>query len=212
VLFGLVEKKLTNMLEINNDKFNELLDNKEIFFIQIGANDGVSVDPIHNLVKKNNWSGILFEPGKDAFESLVKNYDGYTNLTFVNAAVSNYDGKGELFCGTTTPHFTLNELKAKHMFDVEPTAIEVEIISPKTIVEKYNIKNIDLLQIDAEGHDFTIIKSFPFDVIKPKIIRYEYVNLTYDEMEADGADEFLKQHGYTSYINRTEGDIVAILN
>ena len=60
------------MLEINNDEFNELLDGKELFFIQIGANDGISVDPIHNLVKKNNWTGILFEPGKDAFGDLIK--------------------------------------------------------------------------------------------------------------------------------------------
>jgi|694.fasta_scaffold28343_11 FkbM family methyltransferase len=200
------------MLEINNDEFNELLDGKELFFIQIGANDGISVDPIHNLVKKNNWTGILFEPGKDAFGDLIKNYHGHTNLTFVNAAVSNYDGRGELFCGTTTPHFTLNELKAKHMFDVEPTLVEVDIMSPKTIIDKYSVKKVDLLQIDAEGHDFTIIKAFPFDLIKPKIIRYEYVNLNYDEIDAEGADKFLKQYGYTSFINRTEGDIVAILN
>jgi FkbM family methyltransferase len=183
-----------------------------LFFIQIGANDGISVDPIHNLVKKNNWTGILFEPGKDAFGDLIKNYHGHTNLTFVNAAVSNYDGRGELFCGTTTPHFTLNELKAKHMFDVEPTLVEVDIMSPKTIIDKYSVKKVDLLQIDAEGHDFTIIKAFPFDLIKPKIIRYEYVNLNYDEIDAEGADKFLKQYGYTSFINRTEGDIVAILN
>ena len=200
------------MLEINNDEFNELLDGKELFFIQIGANDGISVDPIHNLVKKNNWTGILFEPGKDAFGDLIKNYHGHTNLTFVNAAVSNYDGRGELFCGTTTPHFTLNELKAKHMFDVEPTLVEVDIMSPKTIIDKYSVKKVDLLQIDAEGHDFTIIKAFPFDLIKPKIIRYEYVNLNYDEIDAEGADKFLKHYGYTSFINRTEGDIVAILN
>jgi hypothetical protein len=98
------------------------------------------------------------------------------------------------------------------MFDVEPTLVEVDIMSPKTIIDKYSVKKVDLLQIDAEGHDFTIIKAFPFDLIKPKIIRYEYVNLNYDEIDAEGADKFLKQYGYTSFINRTEGDIVAILN
>jgi len=197
------------MLDINNSEFNELLDNtKNIFFLQIGANDGISDDPIHNLIKKNNWTGILFEPGKDAFDELIKNYNGYENLTFVNAAVSNYDGRGKLFCGTTTPHFTLNELKAKVMFCIEPIPVEVEIVCPETIIKNYNIKNIDLLQIDAEGHDFTIIKAFPFDVIKPKIIRYEYVNLAYDDYD----DTFLKQHGYTEYIDRTGGDIIAILN
>jgi FkbM family methyltransferase len=201
------------MLHINNDEFNKLLDNNsDIFFLQIGANDGISVDPIHNLVKKNRWKGILFEPGKVAYEELINNYSGVDHLIFVNSAVSNYDGKGELFCGTTTPHFTLNKLKAEHMFDVEPIAVEVDIVSPRTIIDYYGIKNLDLLQIDAEGHDFTIIKAFPFEIIKPKIIRYEYINLNYDEISQEDANDFLKQYGYTSYINVTEGDIIAILD
>lgn len=199
------------MLEFNNTIFDKLLDNKSVFFIQIGANNGISSDPIHNLIIKNNWSGILFEPGAHAFAELTETYKNFPNLTLINSAVSNYDGVGNLFCGTTTPHFTLNELKATHMFDVEPTAVEVNILSPKTIVETYDIKNLDLLQIDAEGHDFTIIKAFPFHVVKPSIIRYEYVNLYYDGMEVDECNDFLQQQGYTSYINKDAGDIISIL-
>jgi FkbM family methyltransferase len=200
------------MLTITNDEFNKLFDNKtNIFFIQIGANDGVTVDPIQNLVKNNKWKGLLFEPGVEAFNDLKKNYAEVDDLIFVNSAVSNFDGRGKLFCGTTTPHFTLNQNKAIDMFDVSPNEIEVSIISPKSIIENYNIKNIDLLQIDVEGHDFTILQAFPFELIKPSVIRFEYINLSYDNANIDIVDSFLSKNGYDSFICYECGDIVSIL-
>ena len=201
------------LLPITNEEFYKLFENKEnVFFVQIGANDGMTADPIQKIVKEKNWSGVLFEPGKNAFNDLLKNYDGYNNLTFVNAAVSNFTGKGKLFCGTTTPHFTLNKNKAVDMFDVVPSEVEVDIIDPKTIIEKYSITKIDLLQIDVEGHDYTILQAFPFDIIKPQVIRFEFVNLNYDGVDAHVAAKFLSQFGYTSYIYREGGDIISILN
>ncbi len=35
---------------------------KDLHFIQIGANDGVTNDPIHDLVKSYHWKGVLVEP------------------------------------------------------------------------------------------------------------------------------------------------------
>ena len=57
--------------EVSCNKINNL------FFLQIGANDGVSDDPINALVRKYNWSGILVEPGSEAFIDLQNNYKDY---------------------------------------------------------------------------------------------------------------------------------------
>jgi FkbM family methyltransferase len=201
------------ILPITNEEFYKLFDNKtDVFFVQIGANDGITADPIQKIVKEKNWSGILFEPGKDAFKDLLKNYEGYDNLKFINAAVSNYNGKGKLFCGTTTPHFTLNQNKAIDMFDVTPTEVEVDVVHPKNIILENNITKIDLLQIDVEGHDFTILQAFPYDLVKPEIIRFEFVNLNYDGVGVNEVSTFLSELNYTSYINREGGDIISILN
>ena len=201
------------ILSMSDEQFIKLFDNKEnVFFVQIGANDGITADPIQKIVKEKKWSGILFEPGVDAFNDLLKNYQGYEGLTFVNSAVSNYNGRGKLFCGTTTPHFTLNHNKAVDMFDVVPTEVEVNVIHPKNIVTEYHIQKVDLLQIDVEGHDFTILQSFPFDILKPEIIRFEFVNLNYDGVDVSHVVTFLSEFNYTSYINRESGDIISILN
>jgi FkbM family methyltransferase len=191
---------------MTNKEFNNLFkDNEDVFFIQIGANDGKSLDPIYELVNTGNWSGVLYEPGESAYNELIKNYENNKNLIFEKKAVSTYDGEGELFCGTTNQHFTLNFEHAKYMFDVEPQSLKVEIVSPKTILEKYNIKKLDLLMIDVEGHDFEIIKAFPFEIIKPKVIRFEYMHL-----KAEEPIGYLESNGYECYFN-SDGDIIAIL-
>ena len=93
---------------ITNQDFSNLFNNHDkVFFIQIGANNGLTVDPLNNLIKTNSgWSGILFEPGVDAFEELKKTYSESNELILINSAVSDFDGKTILYCGETTPHFT----------------------------------------------------------------------------------------------------------
>ena len=41
-------------------------------------------------------------------------------------------------------------------------------------MKTYKIKKIDLLQIDTEGYDAEIILNIDFDLMKPKIIRFEH--------------------------------------
>lgn len=199
--------------KITNEKFSELfVENLPVFFIQIGANNGLTVDPINKLIKsRKNWLGLLFEPGEVAFKELEKTYAGFDDLILINAAVSDIDGKTTLYCGETTPHFTLDKMKATHMFNVVPREIEVDVVSPKTIIENFEITNLDLLQIDTEGRDFTIIKSFINNGLLPKVIRFEYVNLNYENTNGDQVIEYLKEHGYESYYVENEGDIVSIL-
>ncbi|MFY9287282.1 MAG: FkbM family methyltransferase, partial [Alphaproteobacteria bacterium] len=70
----------------------------DVYFIQIGAMDGVSYDPIHKHVKKQKWKGLLFEPIPDMFVKLQNNYRDCSGLTFVNAAIADYEGAIEMMC------------------------------------------------------------------------------------------------------------------
>src|SRR6266700_5808911 len=64
-----------------------------VFFVQIGANDGMHGDPLRSLILKHaSWGGILVEPVPYAFERLKKNYAGRSNLHFENVAVSDCAG------------------------------------------------------------------------------------------------------------------------
>lgn len=182
---------------------------KDPFFIQIGANDGVSFDPIHHLIIKYNWKGILVEPGIEAYSALLETYSGRSDtLQFLRFAVSNYDGEINLYCGTTTPHFTVDFIKAKHMFDVEPKEVAVPCISMKTLLHKYVKNNVDILQIDAEGHDSVILENFDFDRYSPQIIRFEHVSI--EELALRKCLTTLIDLGYTIKYSTDGADIIAI--
>jgi hypothetical protein len=54
--------------------------------------------------------------------------------------------------------------------------IKVQTTTLNEIVKEYNINQIDLLHTDTEGHDFTILMNYNFN-IKPKKIMFEHKHM-----------------------------------
>jgi hypothetical protein len=71
---------------------------------------------------------------------------------------------------------------------------QVECITFDRVLDAANANKVDLLQIDAEGYDFELIKSFPFDRLKPAIVRYEHMHLS--KKQQNQCISFLKERGY----------------
>jgi FkbM family methyltransferase len=163
------------------------------FFVQIGAYDGKESDPIKDFVRERHWTGLLVEPQPDAFDRLKRNYADCPGLFFENAAISEREGTlpfyrlkdafAPLFHGD---HGTLSSLDPQHILkhlsqpidagealDVTP----VSCLPFTSLLARHAISRVDLLQIDAEGHDYEIIKTIDFKAVKPSIIRFEHANL-----------------------------------
>jgi hypothetical protein len=68
------------------------------------------------------------------------------------------------------------------------------------------LDHVDLIQIDAEGHDWPIIRSIDFTKLRPAIIRFEYRNLSI--ADADACLEFLAAHRYRFLLEPR--DIIAL--
>src|SRR5829696_1072602 len=57
----------------------------DVFFVQVGSNDGVQGDPIHDLIiSRQNWRGIFIEPISFLFSRLRKNYGDSARFVFEN--------------------------------------------------------------------------------------------------------------------------------
>jgi FkbM family methyltransferase len=173
--------------------------------IQIGSHVGNTCnDPIFNHVD-NNTKLILVEPVPFLFEQLKINYnkkfENNHNIIFINKAVSNYIGEIEMIIPSEKNDFSElpswasqlgsvnNGHALSHISNLLVEKINVETTTINEIVKEYNIKQIDLLHTDTEGHDYTILMNYNFE-IKPKKIMFEHkhmdglctVGIKYDEL------------------------------
>jgi FkbM family methyltransferase len=198
------------------------------FFMEIGAWDGIGADCFYPLVKKYKISGILIEPQEDAFRKLKENYAYHNKIFFDNIAVAEKDCIKPLYfislnSQTTTPAYASlkKEVTEKGVAFLQRNNIlpvgefsqyilskPVQCLSISTIIKKHKLNKIDILQIDTEGYEYEILKSMPFDKIKPKIIRCEYKHM--DRAGYRNSIKILKRNGYSVILHVP--DILALNN
>ncbi len=189
----------------------------KLSFIQIGANDGISSDPLYRFIKRNKVKvkGIVVEPLPDFFAKLKKNYSGFPEITAVNKAIHN--SKGEMKIYRVNPA-RLNELPAwaggiasfdpgHHRRSAIPADViieeKVECITLAELTEKYNCPAPDLLQIDTEGYDAEIILNINFERMKPAVIHFEH-NLNEGVMDKETFQKVttcLHENGYEIWLD-----------
>jgi FkbM family methyltransferase len=69
-------------------------------FLQVGAFDGRTEDPIHPLVREFGIRGIVVEPQVRMLETLRYNYADQPQVTVVNAAIADAEGSREFYSTT----------------------------------------------------------------------------------------------------------------
>ncbi|MEM7479361.1 MAG: FkbM family methyltransferase [Planctomycetota bacterium] len=185
--------------------------NRPLYFVQIGAFDGKTGDPLFKLVKSQGWNGILVEPQPDAFKALKANYDSQSGLQFFQVAVGPENGQisfytrqsGEARVASTQKHLIVKPGHAVN--DVEEIKVPCWTFD-KLLCEAEAPQQIDLLQIDAEGFDFEIIKSIDFEDCRPTILRFEHVVMSAQDTNdcltllADQGYRFLLENDDTTAI------------
>lgn len=166
--------------------------------IQIGAHVGnTRNDPLFQNVD-NSTKLILVEPVPFLFNQLKKNYtDKFpdsNNIIFINKAVSSETGTLDLTIPSEKNDFNklpwyasqLGSVRDNHIsghlaqfIDIPKVITEkltVPAITIDDIVKEHNIKEIDLLHTDTEGHDYDIIMNYSF-IVKPKKIMFEHKHM-----------------------------------
>ena len=199
-----------------------MLTKRNIFFLEIGANDGVSGDPLFPFIKKFDWQGVMLEPVPETFELLERNYQNFSGVTLLNVALSERDGtrtmymiqdeKGSLkeddglhseFRSQLTSFVKESVLSQIEYFPNVAEMIkevEVECICFETLLSRIGRRDIDILQIDAEGYDYQILKMIDFTEIRPMIINFEHCLM--NKATQEDCSRFLFEQGY----RMTKGD------
>jgi FkbM family methyltransferase len=168
--------------------FQDLVEaNPDFFFIQVGAHDGVRLDPIRESILAFHPRGLLIEPMPDAFSRLRETYRSEPQLAFEQVAIG--DEPGHLPFYSIKPGSEWRDLEVVASFDrehvkrfgvpeeyIEETTVEVVTFS--SLLERCGIKDATLLQVDTEGYDYRVVKSALEAGLRPKIINYEHIHLS----------------------------------
>jgi FkbM family methyltransferase len=136
------------------------------------------------LLYKKGWRGLNIDLSKvsiDLFKIARKND---INL---NAGISNYNGSSNYY--ECAPHSAYNSLSKN-----KGIKKKIEIFTLDYVVNRFDIKNIDFLNIDAENNDYKVLLGINFKKIRPKMICIEDNKSNFSLMTKSKIYKFLKKN------------------
>jgi FkbM family methyltransferase len=189
----------------------------DVFFVEIGAMDGVSFDPLYQYVIRYGWRGLLIEPLPDIFEQLRRNYDGRPGLSFENVAIADESGTRMMYRvnpdaieqgvvpgwakgissffndrnalgGLRVPTETFEQMRPY----ITKQAVVCDTL-PR-VLERHGVQKLDVLVMDVEGYDFHVLRQLDFGRFLPHMIMMEWYNLPPAEKKL--TLQLLKKQGY----------------
>lgn len=185
---------------------------KAPIIIEVGANDGKTGDPLYKIIKQNpNGKAILIEPVPYLFERLKKTYSDCSHCIFENIGIASESGHMPIYYADSDARLSMPNLpdyfeelasfdrsRIANLLGTQGESFMceelVETMSLKTLMERHKVTHVDLLQIDTEGYDFEVLKTFPFNVTKPKVVCFEHCHFTEEDRSA--SREMMLRNGY----------------
>ncbi len=187
---------------------------KDVFFLNIGANDGL--DHIGEYAIRKKWRGIMVEPVPYIFKSLQKVYKRIPWVKLENVAIADAVGMQCFYflkktnyipSGDTIGSFDQNHVKhilgnlgvVEKERNLDPFLVskEVSCLRLSDLMDRNNVTHVDVISIDTEGYDGKIVKQIDLSRYHPELIIYESEHLTAEEQAQ--CCKFLLGHGYEVY-------------
>ena len=183
-------------------------------FVDVGANDGTSINNTLFFERELEWTGLNVEPIASEFEKLSKNRPKCINL---NCAVGSTEGPADFILNTgytTMISGLASDFDRRHLarlnfenshYGGTTRIVPVPVRRLDSILKEHNIDHVHYLSIDVEGAEFSVIKSINFDTVKIDVIGFE------DNYPDKGAPivKYLEDRGYKKII-KTGDDIFMI--
>ena len=193
---------------------------KNGIYVDVGCNHPIKYNNTY-ILHKRGWSGINI----DLDESAIKLFKKYRKNDYnIVALVSNDE-----------------EIKKTYIYHdrsaintVEKDLVDVRENKPKKIIEKksitlnkiienspFNNKKINLLTIDVEGHEFSVLENFEFSKYKIDVVVIELLDKKIKKMEmwTQSIDFVLKSNIYNlllkndyKLINWIHSDLIFVKN
>lgn len=195
---------------------NQYFSSRKGFLIDIGAADGRTHSNSYDLIKAG-WNGILVEPLVHFMKDLRKLYKDNDKVRMYHGAISDFSGKTRIYVwneGVDSQLSTIDRdqytrLKASDYFSQMgkfTESYEIDVLTPRELLTTYSVpKNIDFVDIDAEGSDLKILESWPWEEFDVDLFCIEFAvgkELLKSFMELKGYDLYMETRGNHLYRKR----------
>jgi FkbM family methyltransferase len=177
--------------------------------VQVGAYVGDTPnDPLYGFLRSTlpghpSRVAVLVEPVREYFDALREAYRDLPTVRLENVAIAEEAGERDLYRlppdVDPTKHGHMDWLSQvsslrpdrfeRHDGDARRQAFLRQFSTVETVqcwtlgelLERHDLEHVDLLQIDAEGYDYEILRTIDFSQWRPRFINYERILLHEDE-------------------------------
>lgn len=161
---------------LDNFVFNKKVNG---FYIECGANDGVTDSISYYFEKNYNWKGILVEPQHELMEKCKKVRSAANK--FIEKGLGDKNIKLEMTIDVNNLDNGSFDLSDAHISELKRLGFGkefrkevIDVISYPTLINRNKIKHIDLAIFDVEGYENRILRSMMKSEILPDVLVVEH--------------------------------------
>jgi len=152
------------------------------YFVEVGANDGITQSNTFLLERKFGWRGLLVEPCIQSYNK-CKMIRGANPLnTVINGALVGSDDiksiSGDFVATENTVDYDslMNSVGGNRKHTNKPL-VEVPAYTLSALHKQHNLPNIDFMSLDVEGYEIEVLKGIDLaSSWAPKVFLIELYN------------------------------------
>jgi FkbM family methyltransferase len=165
-----------------------------VTFVQLGAHDGLTNDPLHDfVVSRPNWSGVVVEPVPEHYTALKLTYAGLTTrVRFERAVVGSHSGHAPFYRlrdvpGLPTALRQVGSLSREHVEQYAADVLDLSLVVEDNVasttlsdlLDRHGVTHVELLHMDIEGAEPLVLSQIDFDAPwAPRALLFEHNHLS----------------------------------
>ncbi|HYE33191.1 MAG TPA: FkbM family methyltransferase [Methylomirabilota bacterium] len=162
----------------------------------VGAHRGHTCGPF----AAEGWRVHAFEPDPENYQALKASIAHMAHVVAHQVAVTEQSAAALTLHRSSTNSYigSLSAFDSSHSEGVTVTAVSLT-----DFCDREGIERVDFLKVDAEGHDWFVLRGFPWSRIQPEVVLCEFedrktrpLGYTWEEMAED-----LVGRGYTVLVS-----------